>query len=50
MKRYEAKVEINGQLEKVEFETDGSPVQYLWNRYGMSSYIEYIEELKPAED
>ena len=50
MKRYEAKVEISSQLVKVEFETDGSPVKYLWDRYGMSSYIEYIEELKPVED
>lgn len=47
--KYEASIELNHQLQKVEFETDGSPVQYLWDRYGMSCYIEYVKEI-PAEE
>lgn len=44
--KYEASIEINNELEKLEFKTDKNPVEYLWERYGMSSYIEYVKELK----
>lgn len=39
MKEYFAQVDHAGQLIDVRFTTDGSPIQYLWERYGMSSYI-----------
>lgn len=43
--RYQASIDVNGELEKVTFETDGNPIEYLWGRYGMASYIEYVEVL-----
>lgn len=50
MKRYVALVEIAGILEKIEFETDDLPVKWLWNRFGMSCYIEDVREYEnPVE-
>lgn len=43
--KYIANIEIDNQLEKIEFETEDNPVSYLWAKYGMSSYIEKIEEV-----
>lgn len=45
MKKYIARVDIGGELESVEFETDGSPVEWLWGRYGMATYIENLKEI-----
>lgn len=50
MKKYEANIEVNNELQLIEFETDLSPVEYLWQRYGMSSYIEFVHELKESEE
>lgn len=50
MKKYEANIEINNELQLIEFETDSNPVEYLWQRYGMSSYIEFVNELKESEE
>lgn len=48
MKKYLASIELENQLEKVNFETEGSPVEYLWGRYGMDSYIEWIQDVTTA--
>lgn len=45
MKKYEANIEINNELQLIEFETNSNPVEYLWQRYGMSSYIEFVNEV-----
>lgn len=45
MKKYEANIEINNELQLIEFETDLNPIEYLWQRYGMSSYIEFVNEV-----
>ena len=51
MKKYQANIEINNELQLIEFETDLKPVEYLWQRYGMSSYIEFVNKLEePKED
>ena len=50
MKKYEANIEINNELQLIEFETDSNPVEYLWQRYGMSSYIEFVNELKESKE
>ena len=44
-KRYLAYVIVNGELEEVEFVTDGDPIEHLWERYGMSSYIDDLAEV-----
>ena len=49
-KKYIASIEVNNNLEVVTFETDGNPIEYIWGRYGMSSYIARLEEIKPEED
>lgn len=43
--KYEANIEINNELQLIEFETDLKPIEYLWQRYGMSSYIEFVNRL-----
>lgn len=45
MKKYIAKVDLGGTLETVEFETDDSPVEWLWGRFGMSTFIENLKEI-----
>lgn len=50
MKQYEASVMIDNELKKVEFETDGNQVEYLWQLYGMSTYIEYINEIEISSE
>lgn len=50
MKKYEANIEINNELQLIEFETDLKPIEYLWQRYGMSSYIEFVNELKESKE
>lgn len=49
MKKYIAYVEVGGQLEKIIFETDKLPVAWLWERYGMSTYISEIIEIDSEE-
>ena len=49
MKKYEANIEINNELQLIEFETDLKPIEYLWQRYGMSSYIEFVNKLEEPE-
>lgn len=44
MNRYIAEVEIDGKLEEVEFITNGNPLDYLWQRYGLSTYIASVQE------
>ena len=50
MKKYEANIEIDNELQLIEFETDLKPIEYLWQRYGMSSYIEFVNELEESEE
>lgn len=50
MKKYEANIEIGNELQLIEFETDLKPVEYLWQRYGMSSYIEFVNELEESKE
>lgn len=50
MKKYEANIEIDNELQLIEFETDLKPVEYLWQRYGMSSYIEFVNELEELNE
>ena len=50
MKKYEANIEIDNELQLIEFETDLKPIEYLWQRYGMSSYIEFVNELEESKE
>lgn len=50
MKKYEANIEIDNELQLIEFETDLKPIEYLWQRYGMSSYIEFVNELEEPKE
>ena len=50
MKKYEANIEFDNELQLIEFETDLKPVEYLWQRYGMSSYIEFVNELEEPNE
>lgn len=49
MKKWTANLMINNVLEVVDFETDENPIEYLWGRYGMDSYIERLEEVENDE-
>lgn len=48
--KYEANIEINNELQLIEFETDLKPIEYLWQRYGMSSYIEFVNKLEESKE
>lgn len=50
MKKHIAYIELAGRRTKVEFETDILPIEFLWQRYGMSTYIESVEEVTEEED
>lgn len=46
--KYEASIQINNKLTKINFElkNDENPIEYLWGRYGMDTYIEYLKEIE----
>lgn len=44
-KKYKASIQLNNELTVVNFETDKNPIEHLWAQYGISTYIEYVEEL-----
>lgn len=46
MKKYMAILVLDNKSQKIEFETDIKPVEFLWTRYGMSTYIERVEEIE----
>ena len=46
MKKYIGNLVLDNELIKVEFETKDNPIEYLWTRYGMDTYIESINEVK----
>lgn len=46
MKKYNANLVLDSELTKVEFETKDNPIEYLWTRYGMDTYIESVYEVK----
>lgn len=45
MIKYIAYLVLANERTAVEFETDKNPVEYLWERYGMDTYIESVEEV-----
>ena len=50
IKKYTGTVRIDNKLEHYEFKTDGDPVEHLWERYGMSTYIADLEEVTPKAE
>ena len=46
MKKNIANLVLASELTKVEFETKDNPIEHLWTRYGMDTYIESIHEVK----
>lgn len=50
IKKYIGTVRIDNKLEHYEFKTDGDPVEHLWERYGMSTYIANLEEVTPKAE
>lgn len=45
MKKYIAYLVLNNVNQPIEFETNENPVEYLWGRYGMDTFIESVEEI-----
>lgn len=43
-KNYIAQIRQDGSLETIRYKTDEDPIRYLWDRYGMSTYIDSVEE------
>lgn len=43
-KNYVAQIRQDGSLETIRYKTDEDPIRYLWDRYGMSTYIDSVEE------
>lgn len=50
MTNYTAYIILNNERTKVEFSTDGNPIEYLWTKYGMDTYIESFEKIKEEGD
>lgn len=50
MKKYKANIMIANELELIKFQTKENPIEHIWTRYGMDSYIEYIEQIEGFEE
>ena len=50
MTNYIAYIILNNERTKIEFSTEGNPIEYLWTKYGMDTYIESLEEIKEEGD
>lgn len=50
LKKFIGTVRVDNELERYEFKTDGDPVEHLWERYGMSTYIADLEEITPKAE
>lgn len=44
MKKYRATLVLDNILTPVHFETEENAIEYLWQRYGMDTYIETLSE------
>ena len=50
MTNYTAYIILNNERTKIEFSTDENPVEHLWTKYGMDTYIESFEVIKEEGD
>jgi hypothetical protein len=48
MVKYTAYLDLAGERTRVTFETDIQPVEFLWQRYGMSTFIESVTLVAPS--
>lgn len=46
MKKYKASISIENELKVIDFETKENPIEHLWGKYGMDSFIEWLEEVE----
>lgn len=49
MKKYKAYLVLDNIYQSVDFETDLNPIEFLWTRYGMDTYIDSLEETLEKE-
>lgn len=49
MKKYKAYLVLDNVYQSVDFETDLNPIEFLWTRYGMDTYIDSLEEILDKE-
>lgn len=50
MKKYRAYLVLDNVYQSVDFETDLNPIEFLWTRYGMDTYIDSLEEILDEEE
>ena len=50
MIKYTAELVIQNESNIINFETDINPIEYLWARYGMDTYIATLEEIDTKEE
>lgn len=50
MKKYKAYLVLDNVYQSVDFETDLNPIEFLWTRYGMDTYIDSLEEVLDEEE
>lgn len=49
IKKYKAYLVLDNVYQSVAFETDLNPIEFLWTRYGMDTYIDALEEILDKE-
>lgn len=49
IKKYKAYLVLDNIYQSVDFETDLNPIEFLWTRYGMDTYIDSLEEILDKE-
>lgn len=49
IKKYKAYLVLDNTYQSVDFETDLNPIEFLWTRYGMDTYIDSLEEILDKE-
>lgn len=50
MSKYSAELILDNKLTTIEFEVDTDPIDYLWTRYGMDTFIATLETLESDEE
>lgn len=50
MKKYKAYLVLDNVYQSVDFETDLNPIEFLWTRYGMDTYIDSLEEVSDEKE
>lgn len=50
MKSYIAYLVLSNEYTEFKFETDDNPIEFLWTRFGMDTYIDSLQDITEQEN